>query len=126
MVEIYLNQPVTVNQYSIPMTIQLIKVLLLSKMSIDLIFLILILLVNVLNSMTREGVFQDMMNTVDSENHLNRILEVHPTKLVLLDTTKVIQLGITNSSHHHVASLTVWFQQNERQKLLCHRHHGRY
>ena len=87
MVEIYLNQPVTMNYHSIPMTIQSIKVLLLSKMIINLIVLILILLVNVLNflnSLTREGVFQVIMNQEDADNHLNRFLEVQPTKLVLV------------------------------------------
>jgi len=82
MVEIYLNQPVTVNYHSIFMTIQSIKVLLLNKMIINLIVLILILLVNVLNalnalnalnSMTREGVLQVIINKVDTDNHLNRI-----------------------------------------------------
>ena len=94
MVEIYLNDSV----------IQSFKVLLLFKMLIIIIALILILLVNVLNSMTREGVFQVIMNETDADNHLNRFLEVPPTKLVLIYPTKVIHLGITNSSHHHIAS----------------------
>ena len=90
------------------MTIQSIKVLILFKMRIIIITPILILLVNVLNSMTRESLFLVTMNKVDVDNHhLNRFLEVPPTKLVLIYPTKDIQLGITNSSHHHVASLTL-------------------
>jgi len=110
MVEIYLNEAVIVNHHSIPMTIQSIKVLLLFKMLINIIALILILLVNVLNvlnSMTREGVFQVIMNKVEADNHLNRFLEVTPTKLVLIYPTKNMHLGITNSSHHHIASLAL-------------------
>ena len=97
MVEIYLNDPV----------IQSFKVLLLFKMRIIIITLILILLVNVLNSMTMEFVFQVIMNKTDADNHLNWFLEVPPTKRELTYPTKNIQLGITNSSHHHVVSLTL-------------------
>ena len=111
MVEIYLNEAVIVNHHSISMTIQSIKVLLLFKMLINIIDLILILLAkvfNVLNSITREGVFQVIMNKVDTDNHhLNRFLEVPHTKLVHIYPTKDIHIGITNSSHHHIVSLTL-------------------
>ena len=107
MVKICLNEAVILNQHSISMTIQSIKVLLPFKMLIIIVALILILLINVLNSMTREGVFQVIMNKVDTDNHLNRFLEVHPTKLVLIYPTKDIHLGIISSSHHHIASLTL-------------------
>ena len=96
MVKICPNDPV----------IQLFKVLLLFKMCIFIITLILILLVNVLNSMTMEFVFQVIMNETEADNRLNRFLEVLPTKRELTYSTKNIQLGITNSSRHYVVSLT--------------------
>ena len=87
------------------MTITFIKVLLLRTILINHILLIQIQLDNVLYSMPREGVFQVLMYQEDTDNHLNWFLEVHPTKLVLMYPTKVIQLGITNSGHHYITSL---------------------